>query len=68
MGICPHCKESIVSVDVEAITITFGLKAFRGLSFSCPHTECHAVLTVQIDPASQRNDLLQAIGAGRRQG
>jgi hypothetical protein len=61
MGICPHCRERVVSVDVEAITITFGLKTFRGVSFSCANTDCHAVLTVQVDPASQRRDLLQAL-------
>lgn len=59
MGICPHCPEPVVNVDAEPITITFGLKTWRGLSFSCPH--CHAVLTVEVDPASIRNDLVQAL-------
>lgn len=60
MSTCPHCDQRITHVDFEAITLSSEtMTTFRGSSYSCPH--CHAVLTVGVDPVSQRDDLLEAL-------
>jgi hypothetical protein len=66
MGICPHCGENLTSVETEPIMLLFGLKEFRGVSFSCAN--CHAVLSVGPDPVAVRSDLVQALVEALRQG
>jgi uncharacterized protein YbaR (Trm112 family) len=62
MPICPHCKNPIVQVDVEATTLTATpLNTWRGVSYACP--TCNSVLSVGFDPAALEEDIVAAVVA-----
>ncbi len=58
---CPHCKNIIMSVKTEDISMTVGLgqPAWKGFSHSCP--SCHSVLSVEVNPLTIQGEILAAI-------
>jgi len=69
-GKCPKCEKTVSHVDIEAITAGDKLVGpmYNCVSFVC-HS-CKSVLSVEIDPVSMKNDIidtiLHSLGAKRK--
>ncbi len=58
--ICPHCKQSMSSIEVDDINLTvLRIPRWKGAVFSCPH--CRKILNAQINPISVSHDTTNAI-------
>lgn len=51
-GKCPYCKNPIHKILMEEIQVTTaaGDIGYNAISYVCPNSQCHAVLSVQLDP------------------
>jgi uncharacterized protein with PIN domain len=60
MALCPHCEESITTVDIERVMLQApNLGTFDGVAYSCPH--CDKVLSVGFDPARQMDEIVDRL-------
>jgi predicted RNA-binding Zn-ribbon protein involved in translation (DUF1610 family) len=57
---CPKCGQIVTAVAIEDITmnVTFN-PAWKGFSFACPH--CRAILGVQINPLTIRDEIIDGV-------
>lgn len=48
---CPKCGERLLRVNVEELPGSANLQdRYRCVTFSCPHGNCRAILSVQLAP------------------
>jgi hypothetical protein len=60
MGLCPYCKKHVASSKVEYIQLyELDGGSLNGVKYSCP--SCSSVLSVGIDPFSQKDDIVNEI-------
>ena len=59
-GICPKCANVVSTVIAESIVAQTGNTRVHAISFTC--SDCKTVLSVQLDPSSQIEELSRTIG------
>lgn len=65
MAHCPHCEVSIMTVDIETVTLQApNLASFSGIAYSCPN--CDKVLSVGVDLKVQQDRIVDAVIAAMR--
>jgi hypothetical protein len=58
-GKCPSCHGAMLHVTVADIGVFAKNAQWRGVSYQCPY--CQTVLSVGVDPAALKSDLLDEI-------
>ena len=58
---CPKCEKPIgSSVRMETVAAGAGFSVgYKAVAYGCPHAECGAVFSVQIDPMALKMELLR---------
>jgi hypothetical protein len=64
MAKCPHCDNSVFSVNIQEISVMATAAHWRGVSYACP--SCNSILGVGIDPVALKTDTVEAILAALR--
>jgi hypothetical protein len=60
VGKCPKCDGAIYDAEIEHVQITENFRErWNGVSYHCPH--CHIVISVGLDPASLKADLVSEV-------
>jgi RNase P subunit RPR2 len=61
MGICPHCETALLTVDIEAVTLSAtNMSSHKGLTYSCTH--CQKILGVSVNPSAEETALAESLG------
>ena len=62
-GKCPKCGQSVSHCDIDKIIVGDQLAGpfFHGVAICCANQQCHAVLSVSVDPASLAEDIAQSV-------
>lgn len=62
-GKCPKCQIRIAKWRADQVGVSFGVdqRSFSAIAIICP--ECETTISVFPDPADERTDLLDQIGA-----
>ena len=61
---CPHCKNPVTHVVLEAIPVNAIGATWTGVTYACP--ACNCVLSVGIDPVAMKSDAVNEILDGLR--
>jgi hypothetical protein len=60
MGLCPYCKTTLSSVNIEGIDGNVSYTpSWKAITYSCPF--CQSILSVQIDPVALKTDIVDEV-------